>query len=86
MDRTEVGRKERPGMTYLEELDYPLPRGEKCAHNRGRWMVELGGKVYGFRPATQIQKDIWLGDQEDQTEAIRLLRWYCFECGTLQQP
>lgn len=85
-DRTRIEKEELAGKESLEEIVYPISSGKKCAHNHGRWMVSIGGRIYGFRPATQLQKDIWLGEQEDEKAAERLLRWYCFECGTLQQP
>lgn len=86
------GKKEamtlkRPGMDCLAKLDPSPPKAEKCDHKQGRWAVELeDGKLYGFDPATQFQKDAWLGEQKDEKEAMARLRWICFECGTVQQP
>lgn len=43
-----------------DEAEYPL--AGKCPHARGRWLFAWEGGLYAFEPATQMQKDIWLGE------------------------
>lgn len=66
----------------------------KCSHDskHGQWVVAWGGKFYPFIHANNLQKDIWLGagrnagEKTNDEERIKLLRWYCHDCGTVQQP
>ena len=53
--------------------------------------VEHDGDHYMFSPNTQMQKDIWLSDaghllKGGKEEALKMLRWYCFSCRTVQTP
>ena len=88
-----------PGASYLV-LDRPIvdaagsvvsSLAPKCAHRgtHGQWAVAWGGRFLPFIQATNLQKDIWLhdaGSEAEQADRVGLLRWYCHECGTVQQP
>lgn len=61
--------------------------GEKCAHKaQGQWCIVVEGYLRVFDPPTQLQKDIWLGNMQDRALRLGMLRWYCAECGTVQEP
>lgn len=83
--------KKPPVDHCLFDLD-SISHGEKCEHNKGRWIVEWKGRLFVFDPPTQVQKDIWLnemkakGGEELHKKALESLRWLCNICGTVQQP
>ncbi len=61
----------------------------------GRWAVKLEDQFYIFEPGTQLQKDLWLmsahdgsGEPDAYVRVLKLgaLRWYCAQCGTVQEP
>lgn len=93
---TRTKRKADPiarALTAPYLIPLPRERGEQCAckspgpmQPSGAWAVEdpRTGKFYMFDPPTQMQKDIWIGD--DRENRIVLLRWYCFTCNTVQLP
>lgn len=65
--------------------------GPRCEHNNGIWRFKdpVDGSLNGFVHSSQLQKDIWLGDMRAkglEAAALGALRWFCFECGTLQEP
>lgn len=88
-----------PGSSYLV-LDRPIvdatgsvvsSLAPKCAHagTHGQWVVAWRGRFLPFVHANNLQKDIWLhdaGSEAEQTERLKLLRWFCHECGTVQEP
>ena len=77
-----------PGSWCLEKITRPVQESDqKCDHNRGQWVVKWGDKFYIFDPATQLQKDIWLSNAGIKVmDAMKLLRWFCWECGNIQMP
>ena len=85
-------KKGPPAKHYLVPVKDDFPRGDRCEHKEaggGRWLVEWEGKLYQFEHATQMQKDIWLDQVRNEgryEEAVKALRWFCFECGTVQMP
>lgn len=72
----------------LHDLRHTPELGPKCDHNSGRWLVEAGGAIYCFDPPTQLQKDFWIGERggADRKRRMAMLRWLCFDCGTVQKP
>lgn len=88
----------RRGNSYL--IPISKPNGPSCgdAHKSqngfrptGAWAVlcPVTNQQFLIDPPTQMQKDIWLSgakDDAEKTERAGMLRWYCFECGTLQEP
>lgn len=59
-------------------------------HKQGQWfVVDDDGTQYFFDPPTGMQKDMWLCTMRDRgkhAEAMSRLRWFCWECGTVQEP
>lgn len=75
----------------LEEIstDKELLFGKPCNHENGIWMAKIGERWYTFRGNTQMQKDTWLSEAKTEQERwLRegCLRWFCKECGTIQEP
>lgn len=71
--------------------------GERCgckstrtSRPSGCWVVAHDGDHYTFSPSTQLQKDIWIDSAAQQLSgkdaAIKMLRWFCFVCCTVQLP
>jgi hypothetical protein len=77
-----------PGYWCLLKLEKPLEEHtEKCDHTTGQWTVKWKKDFYLFDPPTQLQKDIWLSNAGiRKQEAIKMLRWFCHECGNIQPP
>jgi hypothetical protein len=83
----------RPGASYLVPVQKPM--GDSCTgHSKsgavsGAWVVvcPMTGSQFMFSPPTQVQKDIWLSAEKGmEVERMSMLRWFCFECGTVQKP
>jgi len=88
-------QKNVPGRRYLRKAEEPVPYRYRlhercqCPTNRGRWLVLWGRQFYFIEPATQLQKDIWLGDASrkiGEEKALACLRWFCSHCGITQLP
>lgn len=69
------------------------PRCDCKQGTNGRWLFEHDGRLYGFDPPTQMQKNVWLSGNPEWTPGprgeearIAALRWACFGCGTVQMP
>jgi len=71
--------------------------GVTVSWQTGQWAVKLNDEFHVFSPPTGLQKDIWLtahsGITDDSDEAayiksikIGALRWWCWNCGTVQEP
>jgi hypothetical protein len=83
-----------PAKEMLVQIGASRSKGEKCQHaaTDGYWLVEWGGKLYQFADMTQMQKDSWLSTvrydegEKRYEEAVKALRWFCYQCGTVQMP
>lgn len=80
-----------PGKQYLIEIQdcKEYPKDEKCEHKKGYWLVEADGRLFKLIRNSQFEKDIWLDEAREQVgeaAALKLLRWYCMVCGTVQMP
>ena len=83
---------------FLQRGGVKYPTGDRCScqmpdamQPSGCWIVEHDGDHYMFSPNTQMQKDIWLSDaghllKGGKEEALKMLRWYCLSCRTVQTP
>lgn len=73
-----------PGMRYLTRgVEVVIANKCDCPSGQGHWGVEWKGVFYAITPGTQMQKDNWLGCKG---ASIDLLRWYCYNCATVQLP
>ena len=76
-------------LVNVGELDKDYKTGAKCEHKKqGQWVVLKGKKIFVFDPPTQMQKDFWLSEVEGKAKEKRIakLRWFCYLCGTVQEP